>query len=659
MFLIFVCPAYLLLTLSGMLSQGLCLLLSPVLGIVVVTTAYDLCVRVSLLPYFLVVLGLLAAAGLIALGLRVRRGPVPWTVECIRTAVAGSLTALALAPLYWTSGRFSGSEFVFHGPAGEDPLFHVTLLQRLLQHVPPDNFMFAGLRPTVYHYFDDQALALVLRAQEVLHFGSSDRFDLYFRCYPTLVYFMIGALAYLAGRQLVGTAKGGILGVLLLLGGGGLGWVIGILQTLAHATHFVAMRERLFLPWTSWDGMDGIHPLVHRPAHYNGLLISLAAINILLRPERTRRHWCLAGLLLGLMAGFNFTMAATFGAAAVVATLLTWLWHKKNDAHDLACMALFIFLGSLPVNLEMFLSGFHNYAAGFPFRGPNLEYSTSVWGPAVGRILPPALLPIACLMLLPIMAYGIKVCGVRALVKLDLGHEHHRGLALCLAVAFLISFAVGTFFPYRGLPQPFIFLQPTMLILGLFSLRAISAWVEHKQTNWRSMALWGVLALTWVQVLLAFNFSFKETIGQDSVSALQDVRATASPDDVVAYLPSDIEQKGVWSYAQQSTNFSIMAMTGLDGYFSSKPYSEFNAVPGLKGNSSAEILAKADRLYEQRQADVDSFIRGEFSTAASARLAADHVRWIVVSGDAMREISSPRVPWRRTRDIVIYELGEH
>ena len=141
---------------------------------------------------------------------------------------------------------------------------------------------------------------------------------------------------------------------MLLLGGGGLGWFFGALQAAAHASQLAAMRAVLFFDWTSWDGVNSILPLVHRPAHYNGLLICLAAINILLRPERSRRHWVLAGLMFGLMAGFNFTLAATFGTAAVVGSLIFLLQHRPYEGLDLAWFALFIFIGSLPVTGGMF-----------------------------------------------------------------------------------------------------------------------------------------------------------------------------------------------------------------------------------------------------------------------------------------------------------------
>ena len=109
-----------------------------------------------------------------------------------------------------------------------------------------------------------------------------------------------------------------------------------------------------------------------------------------------------------------------------------------------------------------------------------------------------------------------------------------------------------------------------------------------------------------------------------------------------------------------------MALTGLDGYFSSETYTKFFAVPGLSGRNPAEVLAQAERRYEQRRDDVGSFVKGDIGEgdvvkndskdAAFARLADDHVRWIVVSGDALRGISSTVTPWRKTREIAVYRF---
>lgn len=583
--IIFFFPGYLLLNLLAKLPSDLRILLSPIFGIASITTAYDICARASLAASFPYVVVSLSAAGII---LFARQTKLPaaslWTEQTYETVIAGSAVALIVAPLFWRSGRFSNGEFVFYGPEGQDQLFHVTLLQRLAHHVPPDNFMVSGLRPTIYHYFGDLAQALILRAQITLHLPVTDVFDLYYRCYPLFVYFLIGVLAYRAGRQLLGTVRGSILSVLLLLGAGGLGWFFGILRTAVHASQFAAMRAPLFFDWASWDGVDAIRPLVHRPAHYHGLLICLAAINVLLRPERNRRDWILAGLLLGLMAGFNFTLAPTFGVATALAAILLFWARRKNDARDLACLALFIFIGSLPVTASMLLSGFHNTAPGFPFRGPNLEFPATIWGALLGRMMPLKLIPWVSLIVFPVVAYGVKLFGAGAMTRFDLGEERHRGLAMVFAIVFVSSFVIGTFFPYKGVGGiAIVFLQPTLWILGLFSLHPIHAWLERNRGSWRPIVLWGILGLTWVQALGAFNFSSKAAFGLDTTHALQDVRSQSAPDEVVAYLPSELTEQPVWGHVEVSTNFSIMAMTGLDGYFSSQEYSKSHAVPGLSG----------------------------------------------------------------------------
>jgi hypothetical protein len=652
---IFIFPGYLLLRVLSKLPVGFRMLLSPVFGIVSITMIYDAFARASIATYFPYLVVALPIAGMTLLAVDAIHAPLPswWTRQGYESVLAGSAVALTVAPLFWRSGRFSDGEFVFYGPAGQDQLFHVTMLQRLLHHVPPDNFMFSGLRPTVYHYFDDLTPALILQTQKTLHLGTTDLFDLYYRCYPLFVYFLIGALAYSVGRQLVGTVRGGILSVLLLLGAGGFGWFFGTLQAAVHASHFAMLRASLFSHWTSWEGVDSILPLVHRPAHYHGLLICLAAINILMRPERSRRDWLVVGLLLGLMAGFNFTLAATLGISTVLATIILFLRHRLREARDLAWFALFIFIGSLPAGGAMLLSGFHNPAPGFPFRGPNLEFPVTVWGPLLGRMLSPALIPWASLILFPIVAYGVKLFGIGAAARFDLG-EPHRGWALVFAITFALSFVIGTFFPYQGMGQAFIFLQPTLWILGLFSLRPIDAWLQRNRGGWRPVALWGILGLTCVQALAAFNFSSKALFDQDTARAFQDIRREAMPEDVVAYLPSDLTEEPVLGGPNVSTNFAVMAMTGLDGYFSSEEYSKYSAVPGLNGHDPADVLAQAERLYERD--DVESFVKGDMTDATSARLASDHVRWIVVAGDAMNDISSSGTPWRKTREIVVYRI---
>ncbi|HEU0048847.1 MAG TPA: hypothetical protein VFQ43_14750, partial [Nitrososphaera sp.] len=243
--------------------------------------------------------------------------------------------------------------------------------------------------------------------------------------------------------------------------------------------------------------------------------------------------------------------------------------------------------------------------------------------------------------------------------RLDLGEERHHGTATVLSLAFVLSVFIGTLFPYQAFGGiGVVFIQPTLWILGLFALRPIDHWFVRNATNWRPIAVWSMLALTWVQVILAFNFSHKASFDQATMEVLRTIRSDSAPDDVVAYQPSGLIQKAVLGRATESTNFAITAMTGLDGYVSSESYSIPFAVPDLSGRNSADVLAQAKLLYQQRSQDVGSFVNGDISDAARARLAKDHVRWIVVWGDAMNSISTQITPWRKTREIAAYQLPQ-
>src|SRR6266496_5658404 len=237
--LLFFFPGYAFQSALGTPTDALRIFLSPIFGIATLVTVYDVAVRLSIgnsFPYFAL---LLSCTGVRLFARHCRRISLSefWKPEDAEAFIAGCLVTLSVALLYWRSGRFSNGLFVFYGPAAQDPLFHLTLMQRLLHHLPTDNFIMVGLRAPVYHYFDDLTLALTLIAQRALHLGSTDIFDLYYRCYPTLVYFLLGALAYRVGRQLVGKIIGGILGALMLLGAGGLGWLLGALRTVSNAPH--------------------------------------------------------------------------------------------------------------------------------------------------------------------------------------------------------------------------------------------------------------------------------------------------------------------------------------------------------------------------------------------------------------------------------------
>jgi hypothetical protein len=658
---VFAFPGHLILTLLGGGAGRYSPAIAFVFGLEFVTTAYDILARAGDDVAFAFVLSALSFGGfLLFVRSRMQAKAQDDAVEFHgEAALAGAAVVAAIAPLFWFSGRFTGGEFAFFGPLGQNQLFHVTLLQRLLQHVPPDNFVVAGIAPPFYHYFNDQFLALIVRTADALHLPTLSPLDAYFRCYPGILYFLLGMQSYRVGRKMLGSVTGGILSMLLLLGAGAVTWTFGLIETVIHVGAPPQMSAALFTEWTAWDAMSSIRSLVVRPAQYNGLLICLTAIDVLLRSQRTRQDWIVAGLLLGLMAGFNYTLAATLGVAALGACLLLHVRRDRGEARDLAWLTGFIFVGALPINLIMLSVGFRHIVPGVPLIGPNLDTPVDLWGDLFGHVVPSALLPLACSLFFPIGTYGIRLFGLRAMMRGQIAGLAHRGVGTMLAVAFALSFSLGTFFTFHdigGAPAEKILLQPTLWMLGIYALQPLLSWLERGRRSWRGVALWGMLGLTWVQSLAAFGYSQKVAFSADTASAFRDIRAAASPDDVIVYLPVSRRATPILGAPHEFLDYAVMAMTGLDGYFSDQAFSVSYALAGIAGNSASEISAAAAALYRQRTGDVDAYLKGNADSATLDRLSHDNVRWIVLGDGAARDLSPALRPWRQNPQISVYRL---
>jgi len=630
-----------------------------VLGFGFLTSAYDLLARVGGAIIFGLLLSVLIMGGVVLTIRGTVRSSTRKSDQAVsgETALAGAATALLIAPLFWNSGRLSGNGIEFFGPVGQSGFMHLALVQRLMRHVPPDNFVVAGLSPPFYHYYGDQGLALMLRVLDVLHVPS-DLFDLCLRVWPTILYCLLGALAYRIGRMSLRSSKGGILSLLVLLGAGGLTPIFGLLQIALQVPDPTGMRLALFPEWTAGDGLGSIRSLMSRPAHAIGLLFCLAALDLLMRSERKRGDWIVAGLLLGLVAGFNYTLAATLGIAAVLACGIAFVRHNRAEAHDLGWLAAALFVGALPAN-TIVLGYATAHLAGAPLSGPTLTMPINTWGGILSHLVPSTLVSFACLIMFPLVAYGVRLFGLRALLRGDIAGVMHHGVGKMLATAFVLSFVAGTFFSFHqigGAPDEKILLQPSLWMLGLFALPPLIAWLERDRRVWRGVALWGMLALTWAQSLLALDLGQRVTFSTDTVAAFRNMRMVSSADDVVAFLPVLRTGSAMAGEAQPFADFAITAMTGLPGYFGTKRYSIAYALSDVRGVSGADIVAAAQAVARRRAADVDMYLRDTANNAALRRLTQDHVRWIVLSGAARTRAAPTLTPWRKTPDMTVYRL---
>lgn len=108
----------------------------------------------------------------------------------------------------------------FWGPNGHDAIWHLSLIEALTQHVPPENFTYAGTALTNYHYFFDLFVAQLANVTKI------NTLDLLFRFVPLLLAVLYGLLTYLVCFRLSNSKLAANIAVFFAYFGGSFGWVV-------------------------------------------------------------------------------------------------------------------------------------------------------------------------------------------------------------------------------------------------------------------------------------------------------------------------------------------------------------------------------------------------------------------------------------------------
>ena len=140
--------------------------------------------------------------------------------ECAAT-LAGILVMFVVGSAFWPSGASSTSGISFYGPMARDHVFHLALIERLVWHVPPDNFLVADTPFPAYHFLPDLTQVLLRRVS----LGAIPSLDIYYRLYPSLIYFCLGYIAFWVCSRLTASLLGGGLGVVLVVFGADFSWI--------------------------------------------------------------------------------------------------------------------------------------------------------------------------------------------------------------------------------------------------------------------------------------------------------------------------------------------------------------------------------------------------------------------------------------------------
>ena len=260
----------------------------------------------------------------------VRRERVPFVLAAFATLLVGSVlagNAWHEIPGAWVSGGWNWSDF----------LVHVSIGQSIVEgNFPPQVPYFAGV-PLTYHWFADfhgsiAAAAAGLHVIPVFIVSSA---------------LMAGALALVAwelARHLTGSRRAATIATLLVLVGGGMGWIRLVMDLNAGAGSFWELVVANPYDNTWADGWPyfkiasilgtGLFP--HRATTFG--LPGLLAVLLLVRVSLGRRPvgMLLAGVLAGLLAPFQFYLFPATYLLVLLYAVSRRAWRRRGWLRDAA-----------------------------------------------------------------------------------------------------------------------------------------------------------------------------------------------------------------------------------------------------------------------------------------------------------------------------------
>lgn len=262
-------------------------------------------------------------------GRMIRRRPEPWLIAVAAGVVVGGVLAASAwhhTEVGWVSGGWNWSDF----------LVHVSIGQSLVAgNFPPQVPYFSGV-PLSYHWFADLHGAIVALAtgQSVIPV---------FIAANALMGSVLALVGWELAWRITRDRRAAALGAILLVGGGGMGWIRLVLD-LANGTGDLATLVAKNPYDNSWAGdwpwfriasVFGTGLLTHRatafglPGLISIVLVAHASIG------RRRAGVALAGLLAALLAPFHFHALPAAYLLGLLLFATGGRWRRRGAARDL------------------------------------------------------------------------------------------------------------------------------------------------------------------------------------------------------------------------------------------------------------------------------------------------------------------------------------
>jgi len=246
--------------------------------------------------------------------------------EILLTVLIGAGTLFQQMPTFKNGLSFPYG-LGFWGPNTHDGIWHISLINQIMDKVPPQNPIFAGMELKNYHYFYDLLIALTSFITNI------PVLDLVFRFYPIIFSLILGISSYYLIKLITTSSKAILFSIYLVYFAGSFGWIVEYIKQ-GHLG-----GESAF--WANQSISFNLNP-----PFAISLLIVIAILQLLFK-LRTKTSIFSLIILSGTLISFK-----AYGAVIILLTLFLICVLKKEGKY------LLVFLGSLVISLLLFVSNF-------------------------------------------------------------------------------------------------------------------------------------------------------------------------------------------------------------------------------------------------------------------------------------------------------------
>ncbi|MEK7616940.1 MAG: hypothetical protein AAB414_02710 [Patescibacteria group bacterium] len=508
------------------------------------------------------------------------------------------------------SGLLYKEGLLFWSSQGHDGIWHISLMGEIKKSLPPNNPTFAGEKLYNYHYLVD-----VLMGEFARIFPYFSSLDLYFRFFPVIFSFLIGASVFAFVTKWKNNIKIGYFGVFFTYFVGSFGYIVTWLRDgnlFGGETVFWASQENTLL---------GNPP--HAVAH---VFLTTFLLSLLFYLKERKFYWLIILFILGsMLTGFKvsggFVMLTGIGAAAisdlifnkkvhiillafalVISNVLTFKAMTSSQASSFLMFLPWWFIRTMIVDklgwIDHELRRQHYLSKG-------------TWN-AYLRVIQ---LEITALLIFLIGNLGMRILGFYILVRNGLKMSFLKNpVSVMLLVSMLTGFFMVILFVQKGIIYNNIqFIQYSLLISGFYGAVAAYQLLILIKRKLPRLILFSLIVFLSVPTVIGNLNEFYgpsktalAKISNQQLEALKFLRENSMEYEVVLTVPFNKYLKDQFIiqprpiYAWYPTSY-IPALTGRKTYLTSEEQALITGYPtDERLNNMKKFFEQSNPLFNKR-----------------------------------------------------------